>query len=83
MIGIALGAQTPVNVIIQSWPMNWGITLVSVAKTSTATALAATIVIGNHIVFAIYRIGAGTNPGNWRHFCPRRTGIHRATTTGT
>ena len=81
MINGTLCSQTPVQVIILLWAVSRTIALITIAQTASTTGLATTVVIGNHIVFLISRVIAGTDPGQGRHFCAGRTGTGCATTT--
>ena len=64
MVNGTLGTQTPVDVIALGRVVHRPVALVGITHAVTATGLAATVVIGDNVVFAICRIVTCTNPGD-------------------
>ena len=71
MISVTTGAETPVDVITLSRHVNRPIPFVRVTETATTNRLTATVVIRDHIVTPIYRIGTGANPTDRGNFGSR------------
>ena len=83
VIHTAARAEAPVDVIGRLWPVHRTIALVTLAQAVAAGRPAATVVVGDDVFRLVERIFASADPGNRRHFRPRRTGVHRTTAAAT
>ena len=64
MIGITGCTKAPVDIVIECRAMDWCVTFVGIAKTSTTAALPTAVVVRDHVVLTICRIAARANPSN-------------------
>src|SRR5208283_684402 len=82
-VGLALGAETPRNLVIGLRAHQRPVALIVLAGTSPPGNPAATIVIRNDVIALIRRVAAGADPGNGRHLGSGRTGGDAAAIAGT
>ena len=68
IVNIALGAETPIGIIILLWSIYRHITLITVAHTAATARSPATVVVRDNVVFSIGWIATGAYPCHGRHF---------------
>src|SRR5580692_3647441 len=66
-------ARAPIVVVRLTRLVERRITLVAIAEASSAGGLAAAVVIGDHVILAVARIVASSNPRHRRHIRAGRT----------
>src|SRR5450631_2782250 len=80
-IRLALGTETPGDLVVVLRPHHGSIALIILTSTPPPGHSAAAVIVRNDVVALIRRITAGADPGNRRHFRARRTGIDAAAIT--
>ncbi len=83
MIRVAFGPETPEDIVALARKVNGFVSFGPVTEAAGADGLAATVVVGNQIIFTVRWIVASAYPGNRGRFRARRAGRHAATATGT